>query len=112
MVLIAGVVKTVKVLVASAGTNKEVVVDAVAADKAETEGELLVLVQADSACGLNGFLEAGGLSKRNDGCSQKGDNKEKLTHIAEKDLVKQQWSMQVYRFSLKTSGMNEMAHRM
>ena len=112
MVLVAGVVEPIKVLVARACTDEEVVVDAVAADEVHTEGELLVLVQADAASSFNGFLEARGLSEGNDGCSQKGDDKEKLTHIAKKDMVKHQWIKHDYRFSLRTSGMNEMVQRM
>lgn len=58
VILVAGVVESIEVLIARTCADKEVVVDTVAADEVHTEGELLVLVEADATGGLDGFLKA------------------------------------------------------
>ena len=75
VILVAGVVEPIEVLIASTSAHKEVVVDAIAADEVHTEGEFLVLVEADAACSLNGFLEASVLAKSN-GCGKNQDARE------------------------------------
>ena len=80
MVLIAGVVETVEVLVASTGSDEEVVVEAVAANEIHTEGELLVLVKANTARSLNRFLEALGLPKSNERGKNQDARKNESTH--------------------------------
>lgn len=80
VILVAGVVEPIEVLVTSAGTYKEVVVDPVATDEIQTEGELLVLVEADAAGGLNGFLKALVLGKCGDGCHNDDGAEDKFSH--------------------------------
>ena len=80
VILVAGVIEPIEVLVARSCADKEVVVDAVAADEVHTEGELLVLVKADAAGGLDGFLEASVLAKSNERRKDQDARKNESTH--------------------------------
>lgn len=80
MVLVAGVIEPIEVLVARSCADKEVVIDAVAADEVHAEGELLVLVEADATGGFNGFLEALGLAKSNGSGKDEDARKNESTH--------------------------------
>ena len=77
---VVGIASSAVVLVARTCADKEVVVDAVAADEVHAEGELLVLVKADATCSLYGFLKALVLAKSN-GCGKNQDaRKNESTH--------------------------------
>ena len=88
VILVAGVIEPIEVLVARSCADKEVVVDAVAADEVHTEGELLVLVEADATGGFNGFLEASVLAKSN-GCGKNQDARENESTHRKRYKVKQ-----------------------
>ena len=80
MVLVDSVVESIEVLIARTCANKEVVVDAVAADEVHTEGELLVLVEANATGGLDGFLKALILGKCGDGCHSDDGTEDEFSH--------------------------------
>lgn len=80
VILVAGVIEPIEVLVARSCADKEVVVDAVAADEVHTEGELLVLVKADATGGLDSFLKALILGKRGECGKDQDARKNESTH--------------------------------
>ena len=80
VVLVAGVIEPIEVLIARTCADKEVVVDAVAADEVHTEGELLVLVKADATGGLDGLLKALILGKCGDGCHSDDGAEDEFSH--------------------------------